>query len=60
MKNPCYKCENRRIGCHSTCEQYISWSQEETRRKRQIYNTKAHIEKTYPATIKRSRRHEEV
>ena len=22
---PCYKCENREAGCHSTCKLYIEW-----------------------------------
>lgn len=24
-KVPCYKCECRIVGCHSTCEKYISY-----------------------------------
>ena len=23
---PCYKCENRHIGCHSDCEKYSDWN----------------------------------
>lgn len=28
IKNPCYKCEDREIGCHSTCEKYNEWKKE--------------------------------
>lgn len=24
-RNPCYKCEERQIKCHSTCEKYKEW-----------------------------------
>ena len=23
--DPCYGCENRKIGCHSKCDRYICW-----------------------------------
>lgn len=23
--NPCYKCEERAMGCHSRCEKYKAW-----------------------------------
>ncbi|WP_130806496.1 hypothetical protein [Senegalia massiliensis] len=25
MKNCCYNCTKREIGCHSTCEEYKEW-----------------------------------
>lgn len=25
MKNPCYKCANRRFKCHAECEKYKAW-----------------------------------
>ena len=24
-KNSCYKCENRQVGCHGSCESYLAW-----------------------------------
>lgn len=27
MKNPCYKCRKRKIGCHATCEEYIKFKE---------------------------------
>lgn len=27
MKAPCYKCEKRVLGCHSTCEDYKAFSE---------------------------------
>jgi len=26
--NPCYKCGDRKLGCHSKCQKYISWVDE--------------------------------
>ena len=28
MKVPCKDCENREVGCHSKCEEYIEWKEE--------------------------------
>lgn len=25
MKVPCYKCKDRKVGCHSTCQRYIEF-----------------------------------
>ena len=25
MSCPCYKCEERKVGCHATCERYKEW-----------------------------------
>ena len=25
MNNGCKGCENRKVGCHSTCERYLKW-----------------------------------
>jgi len=27
--NPCYKCEDRVVGCHAECEKYISYRKEQ-------------------------------
>lgn len=29
-KNPCYKCEKRVPGCHSTCKFYVEWKKNYT------------------------------
>lgn len=37
LNAPCLKCQERKIGCHGTCEKYIAWRagmDEEARRKR--------------------------
>lgn len=26
--NPCYQCQDRHVGCHSSCERYTSWKTE--------------------------------
>ena len=26
INDPCYKCDDRSIGCHSQCEKYIKWA----------------------------------
>ena len=28
MKVPCYKCEDRELHCHSTCEKYLEYSKQ--------------------------------
>lgn len=28
MKSPCYNCEERQVGCHSTCESYKTFRAE--------------------------------
>ena len=28
IKSPCYQCPDREIGCHSKCEQYLSYQTE--------------------------------
>lgn len=28
MKVPCKDCENRELGCHGKCEEYIEWKNE--------------------------------
>ncbi len=36
MKSPCYGCLNRKFGCHSVCEKYISFdkkNKEESKRR---------------------------
>lgn len=25
MKNRCFECEDRRVGCHANCERYAEW-----------------------------------
>lgn len=27
-KNPCWKCNNRCVGCHGSCERYGEWRKE--------------------------------
>ena len=28
--NPCYQCTERKMGCHTDCEKYLSWKDEYT------------------------------
>lgn len=46
---PCYKCENRKAGCHSECETYIVWKAENDaeREKRIKLGNKESIIKNY-------------
>ena len=36
VKPPCYKCENRAVGCHSSCSKYSEWK-EDTTNKHHLY-----------------------
>lgn len=38
--SPCYRCADRFVGCHSTCELYSEWSKAETAKKDEILKTK--------------------
>lgn len=42
--SPCYRCDRRKAECHSTCEDYISWS-EELSKSRDEYNRRVRIER---------------
>lgn len=33
---PCYQCEERFVGCHSSCEKFGSWSENHKKNKREI------------------------
>ncbi len=36
MKNPCYNCQKRVVGCHSTCDDYKSFREEKDKLKQKI------------------------
>ena len=31
-RTPCYKCNDRKIGCHGRCEAYIAWKERDQKR----------------------------
>ena len=33
VTNPCYQCKERKVGCHSTCEKYQNFVEENQKRK---------------------------
>lgn len=37
---PCYMCNERSIGCHSTCKRYLSCTEENNKRKEMIRKAK--------------------
>ena len=38
LKAPCRGCDKRQVGCHSTCEDYISYEKKNTARRDAIRN----------------------
>ena len=36
MKNPCYMCEKRALGCHSFCKEHKSFREENNSRREKI------------------------
>ena len=40
-KNPCYKCDKRAVGCHGTCQEYLTWSKENTEFNKRVRDLKA-------------------
>lgn len=41
---PCYQCEERFVGCHSSCEKFGTWSENNKKNKREIQK-KVYIER---------------
>lgn len=41
---PCYQCEERAVGCHSSCEKFGTWSENHKKNKREIQK-KVYIER---------------
>lgn len=41
---PCYQCEERFVGCHSSCEKFSTWSENHKKNKREIQK-KVYIER---------------
>lgn len=35
--NTCKGCEKRQIGCHGTCEKYLTWQSENEKRKEAVH-----------------------
>jgi hypothetical protein len=45
MKAPCFKCENRTVSCHSTCEKYLAYREERQEENRaRLFNNKSNPE----------------
>ena len=36
IKNGCYKCQDKRAHCHSTCEKYKAWKEEHNAKQAEI------------------------
>lgn len=43
MTNACWHCEERRVGCHGSCERYAAWVKAERERKDAERAVKAEI-----------------
>ena len=53
MKNPCYKCADREVGCHSKCDKYKAWAKEEYALKEALYATRKKTARTYPISAEK-------
>ena len=40
LSNPCYKCPDRVLGCHSTCEKYQQFSKDSAEQREKIRQSK--------------------
>ncbi|MBQ8893391.1 MAG: hypothetical protein IJ043_03170 [Clostridia bacterium] len=56
MVSPCYKCGDRRIGCHAKCERYLVWSAAHQEKREAIRAAKAEDGRFREYIVKRSRR----
>lgn len=41
MKNICYDCKKRHVGCHGHCEDYKKWKEEYDKQAKEIRKRKA-------------------
>lgn len=39
-QSPCYKCQDRYVGCHAKCERYIEWSAAREAERERIHKIK--------------------
>lgn len=54
MKCPCYKCEERQVGCHAKCGRYKEWK--EFMEKRKTIMSDAEVRDYILDSIERNRR----
>lgn len=61
MKQPCYGCDMRAVGCHSSCKLYLQWKKEWDEKKSLMYEeaNKRAIYRDFKAEMiaKENRRH---
>ena len=41
--NPCYKCAERKVGCHGKCEKYQEWNKKREELRQKIYKEKLYV-----------------
>ena len=44
MKSPCKECQNRHVGCHSKCEEYLTFADERKRIQEVINKEKSFVD----------------
>ena len=42
--NPCYKCAERKVGCHGKCEKYQEWNKKREVLRQQRYKEKLYVD----------------
>lgn len=55
-KKPCYKCEDRAIGCHSDCDKYLNYCKWNEELKTQRANYKEERSHSWSYTRRRKKR----
>lgn len=43
MTSPCLKCEERQVGCHSTCQEYKAFKRISDERREQLNSERAKV-----------------
>lgn len=38
--SPCYRCEDRRVGCHASCPKYLQFKKDNEAARKKIFNEK--------------------
>ena len=61
MAGPCKNCTNRKLGCHGSCEAYISFKKEKEEEKKERQNESLYFDTKRRILIKQLRKfHEHI
>ena len=57
---PCYKCQDRAVGCHSNCQKHAEWKREDVKRKREFKEHNKKIKCVEDYVVKQKQKHKKA